>query len=102
MSPRRRERQPRGDEQRQTRQCVFDERFVEDLQWWFRQDRRTAERLLELVQAVIRDPFQGIGKPEPLRYLGSNAWSRRLTDEHRLVYLVFDDRIHFLQGRYHY
>ena len=50
----------------------------------------------------MRDPFSGIGKPEPLRYLGSNLWSRRVTQEHRLVYLVLDDRIEFLIGRYHY
>lgn len=49
-----------------------------------------------------RDPFGGIGKPEPLKHLGPNVWSRRLTAEHRIVYLVRDDRIDFLQGRYHY
>jgi len=54
------------------------------------------------VEAVMRDPFAGIGKPEPLKHLGSNIWSRRLTAEHRIVYLVREDRIDFLQGRYHY
>jgi Txe/YoeB family toxin of toxin-antitoxin system len=53
-------------------------------------------------KAVIRDPFGGLGKPEPLKHLGPNVWSRRLTAEHRTVYLVRDDRIDFLQGRYHY
>jgi len=58
--------------------------------------------LLELVEAVLRDPFEGIGKPEPLKYLGPGFWSRRLTDEHRLVYRVLDERVDFLQARYHY
>ena len=50
----------------------------------------------------MRDPFTGIGKPEPMKYLDSDAWSRRLTQEHRIVYLVSDNRIDFLQARYHY
>ena len=63
-------------------------------------DRRTALRLLELVEAIVRDLFVGIGKPEPLRHLGPNIWSRRLTQEHRVVYMVRDDRVDFLQARY--
>jgi len=59
-------------------------------------------RALDLVEAVLRDPFIGIGKPEPLKYLVPGAWSRRLTQEHRIVYLVRDNRIDFLQARYHY
>jgi toxin YoeB len=54
------------------------------------------------VEAILRDLFRGIGKPEPLKHLGAGVWSRRLTQEHRLVYLVSDDRIDFLQTRYHY
>ena len=54
------------------------------------------------MEAIPRDPFQGLGKPEPLKYLLAGAWSRRLSQEHRLVYLVGDDRIDFLQARYHY
>lgn len=50
----------------------------------------------------MRDPFEGIGKPEPLKYFPAGTWSRRLTQEHRIVYLVADDRIDFLQARYHY
>jgi toxin YoeB len=65
-------------------------------------DSRVALRVLELVDAVMRDPFQGLGKPELLKYLGPGVWSRRITQEHRLVYLVRDERIDFLQGRYHY
>ena len=61
-----------------------------------------ALRALGLTEAILRDPFQGLGKPEPLKYLLADAWSRRLNQEHRLVYLVGDDRIDFLQARYHY
>ncbi len=57
---------------------------------------------LDLVEASLRDPFSSIGKPEGLKHLGANIWSRRVTQEHRLVYLVRDDRIDFLQARYHY
>jgi toxin YoeB len=67
-----------------------------------RTDRRTALRLLDLIEAIVRDPFVGIGKPEPLRHLGSDLWSRRLTQEHRVVYRVLANRIDFLQARYHY
>lgn len=84
------------------RLAVFDPSFIEDLHYWIDTDRRTARRLLDLVDAVPRDPFEGIGKPEPLKYLGSDVWSRRLTQEHRCVYVVTHDRIDFLQGRYHY
>jgi toxin YoeB len=85
-----------------TRLAVFQPEFLEDLRYWVETDRRTAKRLLELVEAALRDPFAGIGKPEPLKYLGSDVWSRRITQEHRCVYLVKSDRIEFLQGRYHY
>jgi len=65
-------------------------------------DRRTALRILKIVEAVIHNPFQGIGKPEPLKFLGGGVWSRRITQEHRLIYLVSEARIDFLQARYHY
>ncbi|QWV95730.1 Txe/YoeB family addiction module toxin [Geomonas oryzisoli] len=81
---------------------MFHPEFREDLRHWVEVDRKTALRALSLVEAVMHDPFQGIGKPEPLKYLSPGVWSRRLTQEHRLVYLVSDDRIDFLQARYHY
>jgi toxin YoeB len=84
------------------RVAVFQPEFLEDLSYWVETERRTAKRLLELVKATVRDPFKGIGKPEPLKYLGPDVWSRRITQEHRCVYLVKADRIEFLQGRYHY
>ena len=84
------------------RLAVCHPEFLEDLRYWVETDRRTTKRLLELVEAVLRDPFDGIGKPEPLKYLGPDIWSRRITQEHRCVYLVKADRVEFLQGRYHY
>jgi toxin YoeB len=85
-----------------TREAIFQSEFLEDLRYWVNTDRKLALRALDLVEAILRDPFQGLGKPEPLRHLTPGAWSRRLTQEHRLVYLVRDDRIDFLQARYHY
>jgi len=82
--------------------AIFQPEFREDLRHWVQTDSRVALRVLELVDAVMRDPFQGLGKPELLKYLGPGVWSRRITQEHRLVYLVRDERIDFLQGRYHY
>ncbi len=82
--------------------AVFEIEFREDLRFWVENDRKTAVRLLTLVEAVMRDPSTGLGKPEPLRHLGAGVWSRRITEEHRLVYLVGNDRISFLQARYHY
>ncbi len=87
---------------RSVRESVFEPEFREDLRYWIDTDRRIALRALDLVEAVLRDPFTGIGKPEPLRHFAAGAWSRRLTEEHRIVYLVLDDRIVFLQARYHY
>jgi len=85
-----------------SRQAVFQREFLEDLRHWVETDRRTALRALDLVEAILRDPFQGIGKPELLKYLAPGTWSRRLTQEHRIVYLVRADRVDFLQARYHY
>ena len=67
-----------------------------------RVDRSVAVRAFDLIEAIVRDPFAGIEKPEPLKYLHPGTWSRRLTQEHRIVYVVSDDRIDFLQARYHY
>jgi toxin YoeB len=84
------------------RLAVFQPEFIEDLRYWVETDRRLALRTIDMVEAILRDPFEGVGKPEPLKYLTPGAWSRRLTQEHRIVYLVRDDRIDFLQARYHY
>lgn len=95
---------PRKNKRQQPpeRESVFHQRFREDLRYWVQADRGTALRAFDLIEAIMRDPFTGIGKPEPLRYQLSGTWSRRLTREHRIVYLVSEDRISFLQARYHY
>lgn len=84
------------------RACVIDRNCLEDLQWWSRENPRICAKALDLMEHVLREPFTGLGKPEPLRSLGPNTWSRRLTGEHRLVYVVFDDRVSFVMARYHY
>jgi toxin YoeB len=84
------------------REAVFQPEFLEDLRYWVETDRKVALRLFDMVEAILCDPIQGVGKPEPLRYLAGGAWSRRLTQEHRIVYLARDERIDFLQARYHY
>ena len=83
------------------RLAVCHPEFLEDLQRWAETDRRTAKRLLQLVQAILRETSQGIGKPEPLKFLGPDVWSRRITQEHRWVYRIKSDRVEFLQGRYY-
>lgn len=84
------------------RTAVFQPEFIEDLRYWVETDRKLAIRAFDLIEAILRDPFDGIGKPESLKYLTPGAWSRRLTQEHRIVYLVREDQIDFLQARYHY
>jgi len=81
---------------------VFQPEFREDLAFWVQTNRKTALRALDIVEAVLREPFEGIGKPEPLKHVGPNTWSRRLTEADRIVYEVSEDRIDFLQARYHY
>ena len=83
-------------------QAVVHTEFLDDLQHWVRHEPRTVKRLIELMQAILKDPFEGIGIPEPLKYLGPGVWSRRITQEHRCVYLIQSNRVEFLQGRYHY
>lgn len=87
---------------KRAREAVFQPEFIEDLRYWVDEDRKTALRAFALIESILRDPFSGIGKPEPLKYLSPGAWSRRLTHQHRLVYLVRERRIDFLQARYHY
>ena len=84
------------------RDAIFHPEFREDLRFWVEADRNTALRILQLVEATLSDPFHGIGKPEALRYQLSGVWSRRITQEHRLVYRVSASRVDFLQARYHY
>ena len=84
------------------RDAVVQPECHEDLRYWVAEQPRIALKLLDLMEVIMRTPFTGIGKPEPLKALGANVWSRRITQEHRLVYKVYNDRIDFLQARYHY
>jgi toxin YoeB len=84
------------------REAMIHAEFRQDLRYWINTDGKAAIRAFELIEAVLRDPLTGIGKPEPLKYVLAGCWSRRITQEHRLVYRVAEGRIDFLQARYHY
>jgi len=95
-------REDKGANSKDERVTVFHPEFIDDLRYWVQQDRRVALKALDLIEAILQQPFTGIGKPEPLKHALAGAWSRRLTQEHRVVYLVSHNRIDFLQARYHY
>ncbi len=84
------------------RQAIVQPECLEDLRHWVDTDRRVALKALDLMDAALRDPFAGIGKPEPLRHVGADVWSRRITQQDRLVYRVHHGFVDFLQARYHY
>lgn len=85
-----------------SRTVAFDPDGWEDYLYWQTQDRKTLKRINQLIADIQRDPFAGIGKPEALRHILSGAWSRRIDDVHRLVYVVTDEHIVILQARLHY
>lgn len=87
---------------RKKRVAVIQDECLEDVRHWVDTNRRTALRVLDLMDAALRDSYEGLGKPEHLRHMGGNVWSRRVNEVDRLVYEVFDDRVEFLQARYHY
>ena len=80
----------------------FDAAAFEDLAWWIEQNRKVALRIVKLIRETQRHPYEGSGQPEALKHDLSGCWSRRIVDEHRLVYEVFEDKIRFLSCRYHY
>ena len=80
----------------------FDPIAFEDLAWWVKNDRKQALKILKLIQEIQKKPFQGIGKPEQLKHDLSGCWSRRIDQEHRLIYQVLEDKIRILACRYHY
>lgn len=80
----------------------FHEHAWEDYLYWQQQDKRVLKRINTLIKAICREPFTGIGKPEPLKYTLSGYWSRRIDDEHHLVYAVQDKHLIIIQCRYHY
>lgn len=81
---------------------VWERNAWEDYTYWQREDRTVLKRINQLIVETLRDPFEGIGKPEPLKYGAEGAWSRRITQEHRLVYVVQENDLVILQVRYHY
>jgi toxin YoeB len=81
---------------------VFAELAWEDCLYWQKQDRKLVERINKLIEATARDPFTGIGKPEPLKHAFAGFWSRRINDEHRMVYRVTGDQLEIAQLRFHY
>jgi toxin YoeB len=81
---------------------VFSDGAWGDYLYWQKHDRKMVERINSLIKAVMREPFSGVGKPEPLKHALSGYWSRRITDEHRMVYRVEDDALLLAQLRYHY
>jgi toxin YoeB len=92
-----------GDEPDQNlRKSVRTDLFKEDLKYWQKNDPKKLKRIHNLMEAIMHDPFKGIGKPEHLKYEGADVWSRRINDKHRIVYLVSPDQIDFLQARHHY
>jgi len=84
------------------RSIEFDPAAFEDLAWWAQQDRNQAIRIIRLVADTQRDPFVGIGKPEPLKHELAGCWSRRIDQDHRLVYQVSPEKIRILACRFHY
>jgi toxin YoeB len=83
-------------------ELVFQTVAWEQYQYWLEADKKILLRINELIKDTLRSPFKGIGKPEPLKGNYSGCWSRRINDEHRLVYAVRDQRLHILQCRFHY
>ena len=84
------------------RVAVISTKCRDDIGYWIEKDRKIALRVLELMAAILADPFVGVGKPEPLKFELAGCWSRRITQEHRLVYRVKADRVEFHQAKYHY
>lgn len=84
------------------REAVFSTVFLRDLEFWTKANPRMALKVLRLVSAVLRDPFDGLGKAEPLRHSLAGMWSRRIDKENRLVYQVEDERVRFFAARYRY
>lgn len=81
---------------------VFTAHGWDDYKYWLQADRQVLKRINRLIDDALRDPTDGIGKPEPLKHMLAGAWSRRITEEHRLVYLVDDEDLVILQARFHY
>jgi toxin YoeB len=84
------------------RAVILSDRFGEDLLFWSRSDPRRLTRIVELIESIRRDPMRGIGKPELLKHDMAGCWSRRIDEEHRLVYQILPTQINLVTARYHY
>jgi toxin YoeB len=102
LSPRSKDRDKPAAKRKRPRKTIFHLEFREDVRYWLETGRKIALRALDIIEVIVRDPFNAIGKLEPLKYLVAGTWPRRLIQEHRIVYLVSEDRIDLLQARYHY
>ncbi len=92
----------RNSRRQEHRVTIIQDECMEDLEYWVETNRKVALRVFRLMKATRRNPFRGLGKPEPLKHIGPDLWSRRITSVDRLVYRVGDDFVDFLQARYHY
>jgi toxin YoeB len=81
---------------------LFVEESWEDYLYWQKQDKKILKKINDLIKSIAREPFEGIGKPEPLKYQYKGYWSRRITDEHRLIYKIDGDKLIIAKCRYHY
>jgi len=81
---------------------IFVDESLEDYQYWIKTDKKILARINDLIKDISRNPYTGIGKPEPLKYKYKGFWSRRITDEHRLIYQVKGNEILILKCRFHY
>jgi toxin YoeB len=95
-------RSPSPAAQEQDRQAILQRTFRHDLAQWIASDPRVALRVMKLIEDIIREPFTGLGKPEPLKHSLRGEWSRRITDHHRLEYIVSNIAIYFVRARTHY
>ena len=85
-----------------SKEILLDRQALEDLKWWIKEDKKVALKIMELIEALPNNPFTGKGKPEKLKFNLLGFWSRRITQEHRLVYEVQDEFIRIVSCRFHY
>ncbi|SJM94713.1 toxin of the YoeB-YefM toxin-antitoxin system [Crenothrix polyspora] len=84
------------------RSLILSSHALDDLQYWVRENPRITQKILKLIEETVKTPFTGLGKPEALKHLKANTWSRRIDNEHRLIYEVLENEIRIVQCRYHY
>ncbi len=103
MNPKRKKPDAQEEKQPSGYIPIFSPDFKADLALWYSHDPKKGNKILDLVADILDgQPFTGLGKPEPLKYIAADTWSRRIDLEHRLVYRVTDNKVYFLQARYHY